>query len=794
MTARPITFHLRMLVAAMLAPLLAFSGFLVWQFAQHEREFYENSIIRSAESAAIDIDREIQSTLITLKTLAGAHALEVDDLASFHRRARSTFPPGITVLLLDTGLQQRVNTLVEYGAPLPKSANPEGHQKVIDTGAPQVSDAFIGLVSKRLVVDVSYPVRIGGTVKYILVAAFDTVLLSKLLESQSLPEGWISGLTDRTGRVIGRSAQPETYIGRILPAELLSRRDETRPFITHNLDGEPVLRAVAKSVTTGWVAAVTVPLSIVDKASRSTVWIVLLAGALLTALSMSLATVIGTRMTAPLLQAAEFARDPDAQNSPPPSSTLSEADAVAAALADSRLKLRLTLESAGIGIYEWDIHENELRWDETIRAQFALPSNQSANLDVFKAAIHPNDLHAVRDAYAKAMDPVNGGKYQAEYRVIGLSDGVQRWLAATGHVLFKAGKPVRILGTSRDITLRKHTEQGLARNEVRLKTALEAGGMGTWQHDIGNGTLAIDETYARLLGLPPGQHAVSAAELLANIVHPDDRGLIEQTREKLKSGERQQIEYRIIRPSDHEIRWLRSAASRLPATDASVIAIVGIDFDITDRKSFEQRQFLMARELAHRVKNTFAVLQSIMNATFRTTPDPKKFVEVFSGRLASMASAHDTLISSMKGAELGTLIRSQLSAYIDAGRLTANGPSVSVPEDAAIPLGLAIHELATNAAKYGALSKVEGRVVLEWTVTSDDDTGFSILTMKWLEIGGPTVKRSGYKGFGSTLIHAAVPRGSISTRFEESGVICDIVLRFKPVPTALNSPDHEPLV
>ena len=156
----------------------------------------------------------------------------------------------------------------------------------------------------------------------------------------------------------------------------------------------------------------------------------------------------------------------------------------------------------------------------------------------------------------------------------------------------------------------------------------------------------------------------------------------------------------------------------------------------------------MARELVHRVKNSFAVIQSIVRQTQRSTPDPEAFAEAFGGRLAAMAASHDLLTDRhWEGAALRELVSSQLAAFAAGAerRVHVQGPEVTLDTSLAVPLGLALHELATNATKYGSLSRPGGSVQLSWTVGRVN--GAEQLSLTWREIGGPPVTTPSRRGF-----------------------------------------------
>jgi two-component system CheB/CheR fusion protein len=198
--------------------------------------------------------------------------------------------------------------------------------------------------------------------------------------------------------------------------------------------------------------------------------------------------------------------------------------------------------------------------------------------------------------------------------------------------------------------------------------------------------------------------------------------------------------------------------------------------DISERKLWEQRQQLLLGELTHRVKNTLTVVQAIAHQTRRSSRSSEEFAERFDGRLAALASAHSLLVdSNWKGADLAALARNQLEPYTSeiADRLQLEGESISLPADLATPFGLILHELATNAAKHGSLSRPDGSVHLSWTLGSRN--GEPALTLVWREKGGsPPAKRPAAPGFGSSLIDRAIPNATINQEFSPDGLICTI--------------------
>jgi two-component system CheB/CheR fusion protein len=204
--------------------------------------------------------------------------------------------------------------------------------------------------------------------------------------------------------------------------------------------------------------------------------------------------------------------------------------------------------------------------------------------------------------------------------------------------------------------------------------------------------------------------------------------------------------------------------------------------DITEAKRWEERRGLLLGELSHRVKNILTVVQSMARQTARTSPDVDAFIDRFEGRLAALAAAHDLLVgSNWEGAAIDALVRSQLAAFVtpEDRRITIDGEPVMLTPELATPFGLAIHELASNAIKYGALSSEAGHVSLSWQVEAAARR--QRLTVVWRETEGPAVNAPERRGFGSGLIERGIPRAKVRHEFPPQGVVCTIEF---PLPEA----------
>ena len=312
-------------------------------------------------------------------------------------------------------------------------------------------------------------------------------------------------------------------------------------------------------------------------------------------------------------------------------------------------------------------------------------------------------------------------------------------------------------------------ERGRRLDRQRRDLALEAGGLGEFEWDVAADLVVISEQMKALTGLSRDSAAGEHGEASFKYVHPDDRQrLRDEVDRSLKSTGRYRAEYRIVRPDNGELRWLMGAGTVILDAEGQARKIIGVVQDITDRKrDEEQRETLMA-ELDHRVKNVLAAVQSLAAQSARRTSSVDGFIESFSGRLKAMAQAHELLTATRwHGASLGSIVEAELGG-LGQGQAIWSGPDLFLTPRAANALSLALHELATNAIKYGALSVEGGRVLLDWRKRPDG--GF---VLDWQETGGPPVSEPTRTGFGAVLLDRVTGRelgGSGKVSFEKTGV------------------------
>jgi PAS domain S-box-containing protein len=302
---------------------------------------------------------------------------------------------------------------------------------------------------------------------------------------------------------------------------------------------------------------------------------------------------------------------------------------------------------------------------------------------------------------------------------------------------------------------RHDLEQGsaaLRRSEEQLRTAAEAAQFGAHEYDVGHDRTFRSPQFLKILGADEAD-ASATFEAGLDFVHPDDR---ESTRERkhqilTSAGDHYQLEYR-IRRRDGQVRWVMDRGQVLRDAEGKPVRVVGVVLDITEIKEAELRQYLLFDELNHRVKNTLAIVQALAQQTLRTRPDPERFAEAFSDRLASLARAHSLLTNdSWRGASLRDIVATALEAFVDESRpVEIGGDAVMIPATTTITLSLMLHELATNAAKYGALSVPEGRLSIRWSAAEFSSS--TAVDLHWQEDNGPPVSPPKDRGFGSRLL------------------------------------------
>jgi PAS domain S-box-containing protein len=382
--------------------------------------------------------------------------------------------------------------------------------------------------------------------------------------------------------------------------------------------------------------------------------------------------------------------------------------------------------------------------------------------------LHPDDRDRCLAAWTAALR--DGSDYEIEARNR-RHDGVYRWfLTRAAPVRDADGRTTAWFGASTDIDDRKRDEQALQQSRERLRLVLTTTGIRGWTWD-----LSTDQVTCVMPGESDESVIGGIAHFLA-AVHPDDRDEVGRAFARAAADHTHfEREFRVV--GDGGEHWLIARGTMQRDEFGRPTLMVGVNIDITERRRAEERQRLLVNELNHRVKNSLATVQSIAMQSLRRAASPQQFQEAFGSRLRALSQAHDLLTkSAWQGASLGKLVQQTLAPYRvrEGARITVDGPEVRLGPNAAVTLHMAFHELATNAAKYGALSASGGQVRVVWTI--DRDAG---VDLQWTESGGPAVAPPRRRGFGSRLIERGVARelaGDVRLDFAVAGLSCRLRL------------------
>jgi PAS domain S-box-containing protein len=336
---------------------------------------------------------------------------------------------------------------------------------------------------------------------------------------------------------------------------------------------------------------------------------------------------------------------------------------------------------------------------------------------------------------------------------------------------------------------REQAAQHLQGSKDRLQLCLDAAHLGWWQYDPLRRTGSGDARANDIHDFDIAENEKVALEELLKRVHPDDVDAFQAAiATALDPADPKAFahEYR-IRRRDSGVRWVENhglAYFEGAGPERRVAGFVGTLADITERKEREERERLLMREINHRAKNMLSVVDAIAHQT--ATRNPEDFIDRFSERVQALSANQDLLIqNAWHGVETDDLVRAQLAPFADliGSRIIVHGPKLRLNAASAQAIGLALHELATNAGKYGALSTDAGRLDIGWA--ADGDT----FTMNWTERDGPPVSAPQQRGFGTTVMEAMVARsvdGVVDLHYPPSG------LTWRLTCPAANALEHEP--
>lgn len=780
---RPLAHFVALLLVSILLPILVLVAALVSRVGQLDREQANKQALQVALAVSADMDREIDGSIASLLALATSVELKQGNLAQFYEHAKQAMAyRQLHVLLRNPDGQQILNTRVPFGTPILKQALSVTDQQVFVSRQPVVSDLVVGAVMQTWVLGLSVPVIYDDEVRYILSLSLEPKFFQSVLTLSVPTEGWIIALSDRTGRLIARSVEHAEYVGREMNSDV--RALSSGPQGGHRsltMAGEEVVRGYVRSKKSGWLTAAFIPSAVVDAPLMALWRLFTLVSLAMTAIVVPLMYLLTRQITGPIATAVDAAHElgrGDIVTATP--SRMREANDLSIALeqasrdlrdrtnalVDTEARNRSVFEQSAVG-FEQVALDGRLLGINDLLCKLLGYTREECLAKTFKTLTHPEDWGA-EEKLIGAM--LNGElpHYTLEKRLITKS-GEPIWVRITSAAVRDAdGKAICRTSVVEDVTEWRKAREASARLAAIVQASPDAmfstclsGNVETWNPA---GTIlfgyANDEIIGQsLMVLAARAKPTEFADNLAALLRGEILKLDAKWRHKNGT-------------------FIDVAVSAAPIRTKDQISSISLTVqDIRDRKKREAHILLLNRELAHRVKNTLAVIQSISNQTMRSTPDPKCFRVAFQGRLQALSSANDLLMqTSWDGSELKDFIDRQLAPLMPKGsaHLSKDGPLVIVPAELTVHLGLALHELGTNALKYGAWSMPAGHVRLTWEVQHAVEAESPRLLLTWTEQGCRPIKAPLRRGFGTSLIEKGIPDAIVERHFRPEGLICTI--------------------
>jgi PAS domain S-box-containing protein len=449
------------------------------------------------------------------------------------------------------------------------------------------------------------------------------------------------------------------------------------------------------------------------------------------------------------------------------------------ALAERNTQLELGSNAARIGSFSIDFSTSVVKLTPGCATIFGLPEGTAEmSRAVGRELVHPEDLPQLelrRDQTFLAQQR----EFIAQFRIVRADNREVRWIETRNLIFYDPrGKPSQLIGVSIDFTERKLAEDMVAERNLQLELAGRAGRVGCFAYDLNTEIMQISQGYAFIHGFPEGTAEIARSKCLAT-VHADDVARVEQFRTEAFRERRREynLEYRIIHP-DGEVRWVETRCFISYNSEGCAHRVIGVSIDITERRRAEEGQRILVAELDHRVKNALATVSAVISHTRQGARTIAGFADALEGRIRSMAITQELLSSRQwQGLSLADLVRREIAPYATRNNTEINGPDVTLRAEAGQALAMVLHELATNAAKYGALSTKYGRVSVRWDRLNGQSRSY--LVLDWRETGGPPVVPTVNSGYGTSTIRDLLAYefgGTVDLVFAPEGVQCHLEL------------------
>jgi PAS domain S-box-containing protein len=448
------------------------------------------------------------------------------------------------------------------------------------------------------------------------------------------------------------------------------------------------------------------------------------------------------------------------------------------ALREREVRLRLALEFSKLGDWSWDAATDIVTCSQRAAAIMGIHPGSQMTWRQMRTLLHKEDRDAAREEVERAV--LQDADYDVEYRV-NRPDGSVAWVALKGRARYGSlGEPLGMIGVIQDISERKAAERSIRDSEARYRALFEQAAVGVMHADLHGRWTLVNRRLAEILGYDYPEALIGRT--YHEMTHPDDRPEGEALVKALDAGQIPYVqrEKRYLR-KDGSFVWVNVTVSvvRDPTSGAPRHRVAVVQ-DIAEQRRAQERQTLLIKELNHRVKNTLAAVQAIMAQGMRGAGVCAEVREGIEARLIALSRSHDLLTRERwQSASLADLVGVALDPYRSAAdqppRYRLQGPEVRLPPNPVLALGMAFHELATNAAKYGALSNEVGHVEVAWSLVSK--AAEVRLKLCWRECGGPPVSPPRRTGFGSRLLERGLAHElecTVRLDYAPAGLVCEI--------------------
>jgi PAS domain S-box-containing protein len=792
----PIAVHLMLFAAGTLMPVLLIVAVMLLDTARLWRDdsLQDARVIVQHLNATIEV--ELEKAINVSQTLATALALDEPDHVRFEAQARDAAKRlGENIVVRDLKGQQIVNTTTPAGSPLPRSNETAlaMDRLAAETKAPVISDIRVATMRGVPVVNAVVPVVKNGDVAWLISVSLSPEGLSQILAA-NLPDGWIAGVIGRDGHLIARSVDLGRYIGTVNGQFVALATASEGDWTGTTREGVAIAGVYVRSPLSGWVVSVAVPETILRAPARQAMawWSGLAATAVV--LSSLLGWHMSRRISLPIRELVARARDLGARDlgegrapGGSPSSvaeinnvtgallaaageldrrTEAANDAAAAVLA-SEARFRGIFENAAVGVALIALDGRYLLVNQRICELIGFSADEMLTKTIKDVTWPPDfedNLTQGRNILAGEM-----ATFTTEKRYV-RKDGGTIWCGLTVSLQTdRSGAPEYFIAIVRDVSMRRRAQEELRDRLREIEALYNNAPVGLMVIDRDRRVLRMNQAVAEMNGLPADEYI---GRLAWDVVPARQEVLDPKIAEVLATGQTVDVELSGEIPgAPGETRFWHEKIYPIREPDGRVTAVGIVVEDITAQKRAEEHLRFLLRELSHRSKNLLAVIQAMAGQTAKSAETVGEFRRRFGERLMGMAASHDLLVNqNWLGASVEQLVRGQLSAFIDGDdpRLSVQGPEVDLKSEAAEALGLALHELATNSLKYGALSDPAGKVEILWAAPEGRR-----FRMDWIEHTVSPVSRPSHKGFGRMVIEHTVEAslgGTVTLDFPPGGL------------------------